>query len=119
MVNVGIDWAQTHPLRLVILTDDGERVKQRTIHRSEQRASTLMEEIRELDDETENIPLHQGRHAPSRDLYPGYFINRAVALQFWFISGFGEGKLANWLPVCSSLARWGTMERSRARASAF
>jgi len=36
MLNVGIDWAQTHPLRFVILTDDGERVKQGSIQRSMQ-----------------------------------------------------------------------------------
>jgi len=57
MLNVGIDWAQTHPLRFVILTDDGECVKQGSIQRSVEGASTLMEEIRELEDETDAVRI--------------------------------------------------------------
>ena len=57
MLNVGIDWAQTHPLRFVILTDDGECVKQGSIQRSVEGASTLMEEIRELEDKTDAVRI--------------------------------------------------------------
>lgn len=55
MLNVGIDWAQTHPLRFVILTDDGEPVKQGTIQRSVDGACRLIEHIQDLEDETEKV----------------------------------------------------------------
>jgi transposase len=55
MLTVGIDWAQTHPHRFVILTGDGECVKQGTIQRSVDGACTLMEEIQELEEETDKV----------------------------------------------------------------
>ena len=42
MLTVGIDWAQTHPHRFVILTGDGECVKQGTIQRSVDGACALI-----------------------------------------------------------------------------